>query len=533
MVGEVPNRDRKLLNVLVRDSNSIISSILEDLKKHDQYQHVQFEKLEHPLDNSVIGLLERLTTNIRDTDDDYHIFNYIEDIKKLWKTIIGKSIKCLRFFDTREPFITHPNKHPIAYGVKELSDYFDQYSEFESMLYGGGKYYRDHVVHVFRVWLLGLTCLLDNEADYLNRINIQHGIDVNPLEKISIWSMIALTHDLGYPLEKSQEIIDKTKNMMKSFVVNPIVSMDLSFNGVQNNMNDFVIRFMSSKMHEVNTICPKQDATPTSQDKEYVARLQPKYYFKLQKSLEQNKHGILSSIIIYKLLIYFLESDFNINEDYRFKAEDARQFYIRREILRSIAAHTCHDIYHLNMLSFAYLLIIVDDAQEWGRKRLSELYVKSDSWYEFGDIVPHFEYETNKQGYPIHECTVSEQFEFSESDSNGVQRILKSLESQYKSYKEIFRDGQDTANRNFIFTKQCKIISNKERKPTYTVRFCILNEDHSTFEITLTSTNVIRDKDKLGKKFLEEIYGKEKILDVNGEKGDGIRFTLNDNDIDV
>lgn len=130
------------------------------------------------------------------------------------------------------------------------------------MLYGGGKYYRDHVVHVFRVWLLGIFCLIDNNAEYLSRITIQEGVDVNPLEKISIWSMIALTHDLGYPLEKSQEIIDKTKNMMKSFVSNPIVSMDLSFNGVQNSMNDFVIRFMSSKMHEVNTVCPIDDINP-------------------------------------------------------------------------------------------------------------------------------------------------------------------------------------------------------------------------------------------------------------------------------
>src|SRR5699024_2685009 len=101
-------------------------------------------------------------------------------------------------------------------------------------------------------------------------------------------------------------------------------------------------------------------------------------------------HGILSAIIIYKLLIYFLESDFNINEDYRFDEEESRQFYIRREILRTISAHTCHDVYHLDMLNFAFLLIMVDDAQEWGRKRISELYVKQNSNYEFGSIVPYF-----------------------------------------------------------------------------------------------------------------------------------------------
>lgn len=524
----MPNRDLKLLNELTETISHIMPKITETLQRNG-YDKINFEKLEHPLDKAVTNSLVELKETIRDIDDDYYIFNSIETIKELWKTIIGKSIKCLRFFDTREPFLAQPNKHPIAYGVNELSDYFEDYSEFESMLYGGGKYYRDHVVHVFRVWLLGLACLLDNDAAYLDKINIQQGVEINPLEKVSIWSMIALTHDLGYPLEKAQEIIDKTKNMMKSFVSNPIVSMDLSFNGVQNNMNDFVIRFMSSKMHEVNTICPKEEAEANS-PKEYVARLQPKYYFKIQKSLEQCKHGILSSIIIYKLLIYFLESDFNINEDYRFKEEDARQFYIRREILRSIAAHTCHDIYHLNMLSFSYLLIIADDSQEWGRKRLSELYVKSNSKYEFGDIIPHFNVLTNKQGDPVHECTISEQFEFPASDMDGVKQILKSLLSQYESYKEIFRDGQDTANRNFIFKKQCTIVSNKTRKPTYTVEFKIPNENRSSFQIRLSSTDVKRDEDAFGNALLTEVYGEGRVLSTGEINNDGLLFNLNDAD---
>lgn len=73
--------------------------------------------------------------------------------------------------------------------------------------------------------------------------------------------MIALTHDLGYPLEKAQGIIDQTKDMMKSFISNPSVSMDLSFNGIQNNMNDFVVRFISSKMHEVDNKCPKEESS--------------------------------------------------------------------------------------------------------------------------------------------------------------------------------------------------------------------------------------------------------------------------------
>ncbi|NMM62081.1 hypothetical protein HBE96_05130 [Clostridium sp. P21] len=506
------NGDLKLLNKIKKYGKEQIPKYLEELDVQD---------IEHPLDEEILKILDQF--EIRSDDNDYRIFCYLETIKKAWKLIIDKSIKCLRFFDTREPFLKIRTKHPIAYGVSELGDYFEKYSNFESMLYGGGKYYRDHVVHVFRVWMLGLECLLNKDGQYLERINIEKGIKINSLEKLSIWSMIALTHDLGYPLEKSQEIIDKTKDMMKTFIANPIVSMDLSFNGVQNNMNDFVLRFISSKMHEVNTNCPKENKEECKEKKTeegkakdkkgYVARLQPKYYFKFQKSLEQCKHGILSSIIIYKLLIYFLESDYNINEDYRFNEEDVRQFYIRREILRAIASHTCHDIYHLDILSFAYLLIIVDDCQEWGRKRISELYIKSNSTYELLGITPKFDVsESTIDGETIciHECLVSEQFKFEGNDIDGLKRILKSIQKQIYSYKAIFRDGQDTAKRNFIFKKHCNITYDDGGATSiFEIKFKISNEDDSTFTVKLKSADITSTIKEFGEKFLKGIYSCE------------------------
>ena len=88
---------------------------------------------------------------------------------------------------------------------------------------------------------------------------------------------------------------------MRSFVANPNITMDLSFSGIQNNMNDFVIRFMSSKMHKANQTDDEsinsQISTKVSNDEgRYVARLQPKYYFKFQKSLEKNRHLYLQHI---------------------------------------------------------------------------------------------------------------------------------------------------------------------------------------------------------------------------------------------
>lgn len=456
-------------------------------------------KLPHPLDQDVLIELDKIS--IRDEDDDYRIFHFLDNVNSLWKLLIEKSIKCLRYFDSREPFMENSAKKPIAYGVNELSQYFDKYSKFESMLYGGSKYYRDHVVHVFRTWLLGVDCLLRNDGEYMSRINIGKEVKINPLEKISIWTMISLTHDLGYPLEKAQEIIDNTKDMMKSFIVNPTISMDLSFNGVQNNMNDFVVRFLSSKMHE--------KLNSDSLEKYYVARLQPKYYFKFQKSLEKSMHGTLSAIIIYKLLLYFLESDYSINEDYSFNKEDVRQFYIRREILRSIASHTCKDIYHLDMLSFAYLLIIVDDAQEWGRKKITELYVKSDIVYELKGISTKFDtakvIRNGKEVY-LHTCTIKERFQFSKKEKDALEQILRDLQKQSDGYSEIFRDGQDTANRNFSFEKECEVVYQDSPSITFHIVFYISNDINSSFTVIQEITGDHTVDSNFNLESMKEIY---------------------------
>ena len=144
---------------------------------------------EYPLDNEVRGKIAEIVLN--DDDNDFKIFNYLDKVKQLWPLLIRKSILCLRYFDGREPFMEKGEKSPHAYGVRELSDYFDQYTEFEKTLYGSAKYYRDHVMHVFRVWVLGLNILFRNNGYYLRNVQIAEGYDINNYEKLSLWTIIA------------------------------------------------------------------------------------------------------------------------------------------------------------------------------------------------------------------------------------------------------------------------------------------------------------------------------------------------------
>ena len=238
-------------------------------------------------------------------------------------------------------------------------------------------------------------------------------------------------------------VISVTQDMVSTFITNPDISVDFSFHGVQNYMNDYIVRLMSSKMEK------REKSGDT--DKPYVARLQSKYYFKFQKSLEHNSHGILSTLIIYKLLTYFLESDYSINEDYGFDEEECRQFYIRREVLRAIAAHTCDDVYQMYMGSFSFLLRICDDTQEWGRKNISELYVKSAQEYELEDIDLTFGDAHEK----ANRCTIREQITV--SDKESISSLVRRFREQALTYITIFRDGQDTTSRDFSFQKNLSL----------------------------------------------------------------------------
>ena len=77
----MPNRDLKLLNELTETIEDIIPKITETLKKNG-YDNINFNKLEHPIDTTVTEYLKKLKDTIRDSDDDYHIFNSIETIKE-------------------------------------------------------------------------------------------------------------------------------------------------------------------------------------------------------------------------------------------------------------------------------------------------------------------------------------------------------------------------------------------------------------------------------------------------------------------
>ena len=466
------------------------------ITEHDELNEedfkVAYDKMEYPLDDEIMQVLNKLIGDSGEIQ-----YSKVKELDKLWLKLIEKSINCLRFFDTREPFMLDGSKKSSAYGIDKLEEYHKRYINFESLLYGSSEYYRDHIFHAIRTWMVGIFCLMKKISDshFIEKIQIDGVNDetfansINILEKISIWTLSALCHDLGYPLEKSQQIIDKTKEMMRDFVPNPSIISNFSFSGVQDSINEYIVKFMSTKM--------KKGVSKENGEQVYNGRIQPKYYLKYTKSLEKNNHGIISSVIIYKMLLYFIESDFNLNDDYEYKQEDARQFYIRREVLRAISSHTCSDIYNIKTTTFSSLLFICDEMQEWGRKSWNDLYTSINpnsiqlTVFSISPTSIHFKEDINMGTISERELVVDD--------------IVRLYERQFDNYQLIFRDGQDSNTRAFDFKKEIFITSSIKVSDSNNIKtnFEILAKGQNRFSIDLKNSQI--SIENLKKRFCERL----------------------------
>lgn len=458
---------------------------------------VTFDKLEYPLDDEIISQLTKIIGDKNEIP-----YSKAKELDKLWCDLLRKSINCLRYFDIREPFMFDGSKKSVAYGIDQLENYHNRYTQFESLLYGASEYYRDHVFHSVRTWLVGVFCLLHGEetSRFIDKIQIDGVAEdepfankINQLEKLSMWTIAALCHDLGYPLEKSQQILDRTKNMMKEFVSNPTVFSNFSFNGIQDNINEYIVKFMSTKMKRIE----KNETAETV----YNGRIQPKYYLKYTKSLEKNKHGIISAIIIYKMLLYFLESDFNLNDDYIYNTEDARQFYIRREILRSISSHTCTDIYNVKNTTFSSLLYLCDEMQEWGRKSWNDLYTNVNP-SAISLTIEKYDVDAIEYKEDINMVEIKE-------EEAIVDNIARLYTRQFEAYQLIFRDGQYTNSRAFNLEKKINITCGKKgaKDNNILITYRLLAKDANVFEIDLSNSGF--DKSDMEKLLCEKLETKE------------------------
>lgn len=280
-------------------------------------------------------------------------------VRELWESLLGDALVFLKSQDKRERY-----HDKLVYGVRDLSSFFETFREYETVLYGARGRYRDHLVHVFRVYLLGEFVI--RETFGFDRVDCEEGgkVKISAEEKEAMWCIISLCHDLGYPLEAISDINQKARDMFQKFGRVSIKELAYGLSPQYQTISDFILRFMSSNLQ------------PYSDGKQFDIHLQTKFFLKFSNALDRFNHGLISCIVLMKNLVYFLESDYLMDSLKPLDPDDARHFLIRRAILRAIASHACDEVYHLQVTNFPFLLLVLDEMQDWGRPRLVEVFKK-------------------------------------------------------------------------------------------------------------------------------------------------------------
>ena len=139
MIRNITSDDQLLLANLLDNLPGIANNEAKQISHlypsaRDKVANLSFD---YPCDKSTEEEMKKLLP-IGSSDA---LYRKLELLKSLWQHLLGKSIKCLRFFDNREPYLKIPGKHPQSYGLEGLIRYYEEFAQFEALLYGSNQFY--------------------------------------------------------------------------------------------------------------------------------------------------------------------------------------------------------------------------------------------------------------------------------------------------------------------------------------------------------------------------------------------------------
>jgi len=277
-------------------------------------------------------------------------------------------------------------------GFGRLSRYFDEYVDYEDLLFAVDRKHRDHVIHSIWVMLLGFYLMRNfavfrdisygdlvvqvspNEA---SRRNVRKTVAAMKKHEKSLWCLIALTHDLGYPIQKTMDANKVMEKMVSNFGVLTQRQFDYSFTILQQTAIDELLNTVSS------VIFWGSSARPTI-EYEVGRRLD------CAKSLEQLDHGIMSAYLLQSHLDFICETKSIVTlfslPGFRpissnAAAELVAEYGTLIALLASVSFHTTKHAYTTSLNRFGPLLVICDELDEFSRYARSS---EDQEWVEVG-----------------------------------------------------------------------------------------------------------------------------------------------------
>lgn len=353
----------------------------------------------------------REISNLREADE---MHNKIKICKKLWKLL----------FEASMSFIDSDRR-----GYDDLFAYFDEYVNFEELIFASDSFYRDHTMHCLWVYFLGEYIVKNHEfkiffnkygkedeqlrqiSDVLRKSKysevFQDVIELDDLIKEfedyndSVRCLGALTHDLGYPIKKINSINKNIKSILPHFGIKDFSEFDFSYSDIHDNLiKDFInlISYNFSFLHEsgeeseqiikkifkfngysgeIKGVNEEAILNLTEEESKILKnnKLKMQLYFsysrhiRYSKDFENYQHGIMSAFLLFRKLSVFSNRPFNYSD---YKTLNVNKYdYVKTmvlvSILMAISDHTSEGFQMKGIIDDSSFLTFIDELEEFSR----------------------------------------------------------------------------------------------------------------------------------------------------------------------
>jgi len=401
--------------------NTVMDFYLNLIKEN----HILFLREQKELKKDVITHIRKLQK-----DDDIH--EKIRTAKELWKVL----------FEAAMIYID-----PDKQGFDKLFEYFDQFVDFEELIFASEPYYRDHTLHCLWVYFLGEYIFHNPDFSHLFRdkgkvikdniefrnalrtlddpslfgdfyIFLENIISIDKLDD-SIRCVIALAHDLGYPLRKIQKINTEIAKILPFFSISEFSKFSFEYETIQQSFIEHLLELFATeisltidnselnyqeqqliatayrRIFDISTMISNgiiPDEKILQELKEYLDSLGENERFLLRriflgkgritKSLSQSfryandfedyKHGIMSSYLLMKMLNSFsnIHLTYSNPDSIQLEGMDWASIHGKLRILKAMADHTSPGFQITDFEGrdfYSSSLILVDEIEDFSR----------------------------------------------------------------------------------------------------------------------------------------------------------------------
>lgn len=385
------------------DENTVMRFYLKELEA----DHIEFLKGKESAKQKIAGMIGRLLDTEKMNDR-------IQIATGLWKVLFEESMSYL---------------DKDKQGYDRLFSYFDEYVEFEELIFASDSFYRDHTLHCMWVYFLGEYVYRCGEFDSILEEGKQEmrlpGMIKEVITELGLgeesefemlmefgeinqkmmrledsWRCVAaLTHDLGYPLKKIEKINKSIRRVLPFYSINTFDDFKFEYGNANQQFIDTFLTLLSTTVNSTMNADEKSVAgiwlkifeidevgNVRGVNREAVHKLSPeeintikentKVEYRARKSyadsvavindFETYQHGIMSAFLLMKNLKAFQNMDIAYEEKIDTRSFDVAEFYVKQGILVSISDHTCETKKIRSIKSYSFLTFI-DELEEFSR----------------------------------------------------------------------------------------------------------------------------------------------------------------------